>query len=145
LDTEGIGVLDLKRFAQGIKRMCGSKEKTAAFMFDLTDASSSGELRAPDVQRFLRELVPLMGQMSANLMGAEHNFIRRAGLLPAEITLQLEELRETIGRTEEVVAEDGPNVDHRLDSFGGSGVLDGAGAFVQKKHEAPKAESMNKQ
>jgi len=24
-------------------------------------------------------------------------------------------------------------------------VLDGAGAFVQKKHEAPKAESMNKQ
>jgi len=86
--------------------MCGSKEETAAFMFDLTDASSSGELRAPDVQRFLRELVPLMGQMSANLMGAEHNFIRRAGLHPAEITLQLEELRETIGRTEEVVAEE---------------------------------------
>jgi hypothetical protein len=52
---------------------------------------------------------------------------------------------DTAEDVEEVVAEDGPNVDHRLDSFGGSGVLDGAGAFVQKKHEAPKAESMNKQ
>jgi hypothetical protein len=52
---------------------------------------------------------------------------------------------DTAEDVEEVVAEDGPNVDHRLDSFGGAGVLDGAGAFVQKKHEAPKAESMNKQ
>ena len=52
---------------------------------------------------------------------------------------------DTAEDVEEIIEEDGPNVDHKLDKFSGGGVLDGAGAFVQKKHEAPVEELMNRQ
>uniref|UniRef100_A0A7S0NNA0 Bicarbonate transporter-like transmembrane domain-containing protein n=1 Tax=Micromonas pusilla TaxID=38833 RepID=A0A7S0NNA0_MICPS len=52
---------------------------------------------------------------------------------------------DTAEDVEETVEEDGPNVDHKLDKFAGGGVLDGAGAFVQKKHESPVQERMNRQ
>ena len=79
VDTEGSQRLDLKRFACGISRMCGTGESTRRFLFELTDVTSSGELRAADVGGFLGEAVPALAQMSLNLIGAEHNFIRREG------------------------------------------------------------------
>ena len=40
---------------------------------------------------------------------------------------------DTAEDAEEIIEEDGPNVDHKLDKFSGGGVLDGAGAFVHTR------------